>query len=339
LTEIIFYICVFSQQQREKFSSLYGFAAEFLSLQDRGSEMHLLDNDQAGDGLAFTGLKKASSVPQISAEGRASAPSMDHLDALEAQSIYILREAFARLKKLALLWSLGKDSNVMIWLARKAFFGRVPFPALHVDTGKKFPEMYAFRDRYGKEWDLDLRIEPCPPIDAVDPTLPPAARSAARKTEGLKLALSKYGFDGLIAGIRRDEEATRAKERVFSPRGIEGGWDVRDQPPEFWDQFNASPPPGAHLRVHPILHWTEADIWAYTKRENIPIIRLYLAQNGRRYRSLGDADITFPIASSASDIDEILAELELTKVPERAGRALDHETEDAFERLRATGYL
>ena len=146
-------------------------------------------------------------------------PSMDHLDELEAQSIYILREAFARLKKLALLWSLGKDSNVMIWLARKAFFGRVPFPALHVDTGKKFPEMYAFRDRYGKEWDLDLKIEPCPPIDAVDPTLPPAARSAARKTEGLKLALAKYGFDGLIAGIRRDEEATRAKERVFSPRG------------------------------------------------------------------------------------------------------------------------
>ena len=227
----------------------------------------------------------------------------------------------------------------MIWLARKAFFGRVPFPALHVDTGKKFPEMYAFRDTYGKQWGLDLRIEPCPPIDAVDPTLPPAARSAARKTEGLKLALVKYGFDGLIAGIRRDEEATRAKERVFSPRGAEGGWDVRDQPPEFWDQFNASPPPGAHLRVHPILHWTEADIWAYTQRENIPIIPLYLARNGKRYRSLGDADITHPVASTASSIEEILIELDRTKVPERAGRALDHETEDAFERLRVAGYL
>ena len=190
----------------------------------------------------------------------------------------------------------------MIWLARKAFFGHVPFPAMHVDTGKKFPEMYAFRDRYAKEWGLDLKIEPCPPIDAVDPTLPPAARSAARKTEGLKLALAKHGFDGLIAGIRRDEEATRAKERVFSPRGTEGGWDVRDQPPEFWDQFNASPPPGAHLRIHPILHWTEADIWAYTQRENIPIIPLYLSNNGKRYRSLGDADITFPVASSASSI-------------------------------------
>jgi sulfate adenylyltransferase subunit 2 len=264
---------------------------------------------------------------------------MDHLDALEAQSIYIFREAFARLKKLALLWSLGKDSNVMIWLARKAFFGRVPFPAMHVDTGKKFPEMYEFRDRYGKEWELDLKIEPCPPLETIDPTLPPAARSAARKTDGLKLALAKYGFDGLIAGIRRDEEATRAKERVFSPRGTEGGWDVRDQPPEFWDQFNASPPPGAHLRIHPILHWTEADIWAYTKRENIPIIPLYLTRNGLRYRSLGDADITNPVPSTASNIEEILIELDGTKVPERSGRALDHETEDAFERLRVAGYL
>ena len=265
--------------------------------------------------------------------------SMNHLDQLEAQSIYILREAFARLKKLALLWSLGKDSNVMIWLARKAFFGRVPFPAMHVDTGKKFPEMYAFRDQYSVEWGLDLILENCPPIESIDPTLPPAARSAARKTEGLKSALARHGFDGLIAGIRRDEEATRAKERVFSPRGLDGGWDVRDQPPEFWDQFNASPPPGAHLRIHPILHWTEADIWAYTARENIPIIPLYLAKDGLRYRSLGDADITSPVASTAGTIDEILIELDGSTVPERAGRALDHETEDAFERLRVAGYL
>src|SRR5215470_10899264 len=145
------------------------------------AEMDVLTNESARDRLRQAPLIQASSVPQI------VPPSMDHLDQLEAQSIYILREAFARLKKLALLWSLGKDSNVMIWLARKAFFGRVPFPAMHVDTGKKFVEMYAFRDRYGKEWDLDMRIEPCPPIDAVDPTLPPAARSAARKTEGLKM--------------------------------------------------------------------------------------------------------------------------------------------------------
>ena len=281
----------------------------------------------------------ASYTPKSVPLPRASAPSMDHLDELEAQSIYIFREAFARLKKLALLWSLGKDSNVMIWLARKAFFGKVPFPALHVDTQKKFPEMYAFRDQYAKEWGLDLKVDYCPPIEEIDPTLPPAARSAARKTEGLKLALAKYGFDGLIAGIRRDEEATRAKERVFSPRGLEGGWDVRDQPPEFWDHFNASVPQGAHLRVHPILHWTEEDIWAYTARENIPIIPLYLSNNGKRYRSLGDQDITNPVVSDASNIDEILAELKATKIPERAGRALDHETEDAFERLRVAGYL
>jgi sulfate adenylyltransferase subunit 2 len=264
---------------------------------------------------------------------------MDRFDELEAQSIFILREAFARLERIALLWSLGKDSNVMIWLARKAFFGRVPFPVLHVDTGKKFPEMYAFRERYAKEWQLDLLVEPCPSIDAVDPTLPPAARSAARKTVGLKLALAKHGFDGLIAGIRRDEEATRAKERVFSPRSLEGRWNVRDQPPEFWDHFNASPPAGTHLRIHPILHWTELDIWTYTRREGIPIIPLYLARGDKRYRSLGDADITFPVVSQAATIDEIIAELETTKISERSGRAMDHESEEAFERLRTAGYL
>jgi sulfate adenylyltransferase subunit 2 len=264
---------------------------------------------------------------------------IDHLDELEAQSIFILREAFGRLKHVALLWSLGKDSNVMIWLARKAFFGRVPFPVMHVDTAKKFPEMYAFRERYAAEWKLDLLIEQCPPIDSVDPSLPPAARVAARKTEGLKLALAKHGFDGLIAGIRRDEEPTRAKERVFSPRGAEGLWDIREQPPEFWNHFNAAPPPGAHLRVHPILHWTEADIWAYTRREGIPIIPLYLARNGKRYRSLGDADITFPVASEAKTIDDVITELKTTKIAERSGRAMDHEAEDAFERLRTAGYL
>src|SRR5579863_7190207 len=147
--------------------------------------MHLLEQSYAESSVHRDLKVSRLFLTQNSSQTTAQAPSMDHLDALEAQSIYIFREAFARLKKLALLWSLGKDSNVMIWLARKAFFGRVPFPALHVDTGKKFPEMYAFRDTYGKEWGLDLKVEPCPPIDAVDPSLPPAARSAARKTEGL----------------------------------------------------------------------------------------------------------------------------------------------------------
>lgn len=264
---------------------------------------------------------------------------MDRLDELEAQSIFILREAFAQMKKVALLWSLGKDSNVMIWLARKAFFGRLPFPVMHVDTGRKFPEMYDFRNRYAGQWGLDLIVEDCPPIEATDASLPPAARSAARKTEGLKLALAKHGFDGLIAGIRRDEEATRAKERFFSPRGVDGAWDVRDQPPEFWDQYNTVRAPGTHVRVHPILHWTESDIWTYTRRENIPVIPLYFSHNGERYRSLGDKDITRPVPSLASTLDEIIDELAGTRTSERSGRAMDHESEDSFERLRAAGYL
>lgn len=265
--------------------------------------------------------------------------SMDRLDQLESQSIYIFREAFNRIENIAMLWSLGKDSNVMIWLARKAFFGHVPFPVMHVDTEKKFPEMYEFRDRYAKEWGLNFIRELCPPIEATDESLPPAARSAARKTEGLKLAIKKHGFNALFAGIRRDEEATRAKERVFSPRGLTGQWDFKDQPPEFWDQYKTDFPAGTHVRVHPLLHWTEIDIWLYTQRERIPTIPLYFAKDGKRYRSLGDKDITNPVSSTATTIDEIIEELRTTKVSERSGRAMDHESEDAFERLRADGYL
>ncbi|MDY0882571.1 sulfate adenylyltransferase subunit CysD [Dongia soli] len=264
---------------------------------------------------------------------------MSHLDALESQSIYILREAYNRLKPLGMLWSLGKDSNVMLWLARKAFLGHVPFAAIHVDTGKKFPEMYEFRERFSKEWNLNLIVRDCPPVDSVDPSLPPAARSAARKTEGLKRVMNEFGFKGIIAGIRRDEQATRAKERVFSPRADNGAWNFRDQPPEFWDHFKSDLPEGAHLRVHPLLAWTELDIWRYIERENIPVVSLYYSKNGKRYRSLGDQDITSPVESNASTIAEIIQELETTKTSERAGRAMDHEREDAFERLRASGYM
>jgi sulfate adenylyltransferase subunit 2 len=264
---------------------------------------------------------------------------MEYLDALESRTIYIIREAFNRIDKLAMLWSLGKDSNAMLWMVRKAFFGHVPFPLVHVDTGKKFPEMYAHRDHYAKAWNLDLRIGFCPPVEEIDPTLPPAARSAARKTAGLKAIVEREGFTGLIAGIRRDEEGTRAKERVFSPRGVDSSWDFRDQPPEFWDQFKTDFAPGTHLRVHPILHWTEIDIWRYIRREGIPIVDLYFSKNGKRYRSLGDQDITFPVTSDASTLDEIIAELQTTKIAERAGRAMDHESEDSFERLRADGYM
>ncbi len=264
---------------------------------------------------------------------------MTDLDQLEAQSIFVLREAYHRLRPLGLLWSLGKDSNVLLWLARKAFLGRVPLAVYHVDTGKKFPEMYAFRDRYAAEWGLDLRIGACPPVEEVDPTLPPAARSAARKTAGLASVIERDRLAGVVAGIRRDEQATRAKERVFSPRGASHRWDVRNQPPEFWDQFATPVEAGAHVRVHPLLAWRELDVWRYIEREGIPVVDLYFARNGQRYRSLGDQDITAPVPSQAKTIPEILAELRGTRKAERAGRAMDSETEDAFERLRVAGYL
>jgi sulfate adenylyltransferase subunit 2 len=264
---------------------------------------------------------------------------MSDLDVLESRSVYVLREAFRKIKPLAMLWSLGKDSNVMVWLARKAFLGHLPFSVVHVDTGRKFPEMYDFRTRYAKEWDLDLITGDCPPVEAMDPTLPLAARIAARKTAGLKALMEKHGFAGIIAGIRRDEQATRAKERVFSPRSESSEWDFRGQPPEIWDQFMTEFPAGTHVRIHPLLHWTELDIWRYIQRERIPMVDLYFAKDGKRYRSLGDQDITFPVASTASTVEEIITELETTKVAERSGRAMDHESEDAFERLRVAGYM
>lgn len=265
--------------------------------------------------------------------------NMDHLDQLEAQSVFILREAYRKLKPLAMLWSLGKDSNVMVWLAKKAFLGRVPFPVMHVDTGKKFPEMYQFRDEYTKKWELDLLLGDCPPVEEMDPSLPPAARSAARKTAGLAAMIEKHKLQGVIAGIRRDEQGTRAKERVFSPRGASHKWDIRNQPPEFWDQYATPHEDGMHIRVHPLLSWREIDIWRYIEREGIPLVDLYFAKNGKRYRSLGDADITSPVESNAATLAEVIAELETTKTSERSGRAMDHESEDAFERLRVAGYL
>jgi sulfate adenylyltransferase subunit 2 len=143
----------------------------------------------------------------------------------------------------------------------------------------------------------------------------------------------------MIAGIRRDEQAMRAKERVFSPRSMDGDWDYKDQPAEFWDQYKTEFPEGCHVRVHPLLHWTEEDIWRYTKRENLPCVPLYFAQDGQRYRSLGEKNITFPVESHASTIDEIIEELQTTETSERAGRAMDHESEDSFEKLRAGGYM
>ena len=261
------------------------------------------------------------------------------LDELESRTIYILREAFASVSPLAMLWSIGKDSTALLWMVRKAFLGDVPFPVILLDTGMEFPEVYEFRDRLVSDWNLPVHNEPCPPESEVDQTLPPAGRHAARKTMGLRALLTREQFRGVILGIRRDEQAIRAKERIFSPRNVDGSWDPRTQPPELWDYFSYDVPDGAHTRIHPLLHWTELDIWRYTRRENLPFVPLYLARDGKRYRSLGESNITFPIASSADTLDRIISELETTREPERAGRSMDSETEDAFERLRTSGYM
>lgn len=269
---------------------------------------------------------------------------MNHLDQLESQSIFILREAHHAVDKLAMLWSCGKDSNVMVHLAKKAFFGRVPFPLVHCDTGLEFDEVYQFRDEAARKWNVDLIVHPCPSLEKTDASLPPAARVAARKTLGLKEVMEKYGFNGIIAGIRRDEEATRAKERIFSPRNESGAWEVRDQPPEFWNHYHTAVPKGGSLRIHPLLHWTERDIWHYIAREKIPVVSLYFAKDysGKmmRFRSLGEKGITFPIESRATTLKAILEELPQVKTAERSGRPMGaDEDESSFERLRADGYM
>ncbi len=264
---------------------------------------------------------------------------MDHLDELEAQSIAILREAYFRVTPLCMLWSMGKDSTALLWLARKAFFGNVPFPTVLLDTEMELPEVYQFRDEIARDWNLDYQNELCPPESSIDATMPPATRAAARKTAGLRALIEREKYRGIIVGIRRDEQATRAKERVFSPRSPDGAWDVKHQPTELWDAYHTDVADRHHLRIHPLLHWTETDVWRYTLREQIPIVPLYLAVNGMRYRSLGEKNITVPVPSNAATISEIITELETTKAPERAGRVMDHESEDAFERLRTGGYM
>ncbi|MEM6811031.1 MAG: sulfate adenylyltransferase subunit CysD [Pseudomonadota bacterium] len=261
------------------------------------------------------------------------------LDELEARSIYIIREAYAKIDPMAMLWSIGKDSTAMLWLVKKAFFGRVPFSLVLLDTQMEMDEVYVFRDKLVNEWDLPIINHPCPPEDQMDENLPPATRVAMRKTEGLKSLLKHQKYKGIICGIRRDEQGLRAKERVFSPRSLDGSWNFKDQPAEFWDQYKTEVPDECHVRIHPILHWTEVDIWEYTKRENIPVCDLYFARDGKRYRSLGEKNITHPVESNASNIDEIIEELKTTKTSERAGRSMDKETEDSFEKLRSQGYM
>ena len=293
---------------------------------------------------------------------------MNQLEQLENQSVYILREAYSKFKNLCMLWSIGKDSTVLLWLARKAFLGHVPLPLVHIDTSYKIPEMIAFRDQIAKDWNLNMIYGQNQEALRKKETFPDGAISRVEccgklKTEALKKTLSgewprfrlnhRTGtyereenaepYTGVIVGARSDEEGSRSKERYFSPRDKLSEWNIGDQPPEFWNQFNTDFAPGTHIRIHPLLDWTELNIWEYIERENIPITSLYFDQgSGKRYRSLGCAPCTNTVDSTAKNIPEIIEELRTGKfanVAERAGRAQDKEDGGGLETLRREGYM
>lgn len=293
---------------------------------------------------------------------------MDHLDKLESKSVYILREAYREFKNLCMLWSIGKDSTVLLWLARKAFFGHVPFPLVHIDTHFKIPEMIDYRDRLAREWRLTMiygensdalrekrtfpdgnadRINCCRSLksEALKHTLNGDwPRYRLNHTIGrYEIDVSREPYTGVIAGVRADEEGSRSKERYFSPRDRENEWEVADQPPELWNQFKTDFAPGTHLRIHPLLDWTELNIWEYIARENIPTVSLYYdLGNGKRYRSLGCWPCTKPIDSCAATVTEIIEELrsgKLRNIAERSGREQDKEDGGGLETLRKEGYM
>lgn len=265
---------------------------------------------------------------------------MNHLDELESKSIFIIREAYKQFKKVAMLWSMGKDSSCLLWLVRKAFYGKIPFPIVHIDTSYKFPEMIKWRDEYAKKWNLNLIVGMNKKALAEGMSNKnKLACCTALKTQPLKDVIAENKFRAIYLGIRRDEHGVRAKERVFSPRNLDFKWDYKNQPPELWDQYKAKAEEEEHIRVHPLLHWTEIDIWDYIKRENIPSIDLYFAKNGKRYRSLGCKCCCKEIDSNADDIDKVIEELKTTKQGERAGRAQDKEEANAMQKLRALGYM
>jgi len=267
---------------------------------------------------------------------------MDHLDELESRSVYVIREAYHRFDRVAALWSIGKDSTTLVQLCRKAFFGRVPFPVIHIDTGYKFPEIYDFRDKYAREWDLDLivwRNE-----EAIAAGMGPNEGSkldccGKLKTEPLKQVIRDHKLDAVLLGIRRDEHGIRAKERYFSPRDESFQWDYTNQPVELWDQYKSLSEDREHLRIHPLLHMREVDIWRYVQREELPVCELYFAKDGKRYRSIGCKCCCSPVDSEASTVDEIVREIETTDVSERSGRAQDKEDAYTMQKLRSLGYM
>lgn len=291
-----------------------------------------------------------------------------HLDHLEAQSVHILRESYREFKSLVMLWSIGKDSTVLLWLARKAFFGHVPLPLLHIDTGYKVPEMITYRDRLTREFHLNMIVGQNKQALLDKVTFPDGKLNRIQcckmlKSEPLKHTLSgewprlrfdhalgryvedqnKEAYTGVIVGVRADEEGSRSKERYFSPRDVESEWDVGDQPPELWNQFKTDFAPGTHVRIHPLLDWTEVDVWEYIERESIPMISLYFDQgSGKRYRSLGCYPCTKPVDSTSKTVPEIITELKSGKfasIAERSGRDQDKEDGGGLETLRRDGYM
>ena len=297
---------------------------------------------------------------------------LTHLERLEAESIHIMREVMAEAENPVMLYSIGKDSSVMLHLAMKAFHpSRPPFPLLHVDTTWKFREMIEFRDRRAAELGLDLIVHTNP--DGVSDGVGPFSHGSqvhtdVMKTQALKQALDKYGFDAAFGGARRDEEKSRAKERVFSFRNAQHRWDPKNQRPELWQLYNGRVRQGESIRVFPLSNWTELDIWQYIYQEDIPIVPLYFAKqrpvverdgmlilvdddrlplsDGElpedrlvRFRTLGCYPLTGAIESEAADLPTVIEEMLVARTSEREGRAIDHDESASMEKKKQEGYF
>jgi len=297
--------------------------------------------------------------------------TLNHLQRLEAESIFIMREVVAQAEKPVMLYSIGKDSAVMLHLARKAFFpAPPPFPLLHVDTTWKFRAMYEMRERAAREAGMELLVYRNPEAEAksINPFDHGSLHTDMWKTEGLKQALDHYGFDAAFGGARRDEEKSRAKERIFSFRSAAHRWDPKNQRPELWRLYNARKAKGESMRVFPISNWTELDIWQYIHLENIPIVPLYFSakrptverdgmllmvdddrfrlkpgeevvERSVRFRTLGCYPLTGAVESEAATLPEIIREMLLTTTSERQGRAIDHDQAASMEKKKQEGYF
>ena len=298
--------------------------------------------------------------------------TLTHLQQLEADSIHIMREVVAETEHPVMLYSIGKDSSVLLHLARKAFYpAKIPFPVMHVDTTWKFKEMIEFRDNLAKEYDLDLIVYINQ--EGVNQNVGPFTHGSAvhtdiMKTQALRQALDKYQFDAAFGGARRDEEKSRAKERIFSFRSAQHRWDPKNQRPELWSLYNTKKKPGESIRVFPLSNWTELDVWQYIYLENIPIVPLYFSkkrpvvfrdgiwmmvdddrlklESGEtpqeklvRFRTLGCYPLTGAIESNAATLPDIIQEMLLTKTSERQGRLIDQDSGASMEIKKQEGYF